>query len=432
MDHIEKERSEVPGPGAYDLPNLDKNVSGGAFSLAEPPNDVDIAMRRAREVPGPGHYKLPDLGSDGGGALLLGLCPTDVDIAMRRSKEVPGPGKYPLKSTLDRGQTISKSAKVPIFKEILSRTTLVPSPACYAPDMSKPLVTNVGRHTIANVLIGRGKRTHFLDEVMRRSKTVPGHEYQVNGSSLKLSGGRFSTAKPKSDIEWKIYEASRLPGPKYSTSAKRSLSEQRQMRRDAEQTRRARDRILAQSGLIEPGVPVHERLYKRHLKTSQAARRRRKEREEESLYAKTHPLGEVRVHTLRRFTRKDEQRTPRDEPVKADVQASGPTFDAHGNNMKSVDLKMDGDQAMEDKSPAKALRCYSSALTLQPITEQLRNNILVRRAAALVKLESLDKALADLDQCLSSDPRHRRAHQRRGVVLSLLGRHKEAMSELLF
>lgn len=24
---------QVPGPGAYDLPNLDKNVSGGAFSL---------------------------------------------------------------------------------------------------------------------------------------------------------------------------------------------------------------------------------------------------------------------------------------------------------------------------------------------------------------------------------------------------------------
>jgi len=337
-----------------------------------------------------------------------------------------------LKTTLNRGQTISKSAKVPIFKEILSRTKLVPSPACYAPDMSKPLVTNVGQHTIANVLIGRGKRTHFLDEVMRLSKTVPGHEYQVNGSSLKLSGGRFSTAKPKSDIEWKIYEASRLPGPKYSTITKRSISEQRKARRDAAQSRRARDKILAQSGLLDPGVPVHERLYKRHTKTVQDARQRRKQREEESIFAKTHPLGEVQVYTLRRFTRKDEQRTPSDEPEKADVRTSAPKFDAHGNNMQSVDLKMEGDQAMEDKSPKTALRCYSSALTLQPITEQLRNNILARRAAALIKLESLDKALADLDECLSSDPRHRRARQRRGVVLSLLGRHEEAMSELLF
>ena len=115
------------------------------------------------------------LAADGGGALLLGLCPTDVDIAMRRSKEVPGPGKYPVSLCHTPVQIVVElrhcaaveinagprsdyqqerqgnaqqahvgispdercgvllCEQVPIFKEILSRTTLVPSPACYAP-----------------------------------------------------------------------------------------------------------------------------------------------------------------------------------------------------------------------------------------------------------------------------------------------------------
>jgi hypothetical protein len=37
--------------------------------------------------------------------------------------------------------------------------------------------------------------------------------YDIDKDRGKSGGGKFSTANPKSDVEWRMYHAARMPGP---------------------------------------------------------------------------------------------------------------------------------------------------------------------------------------------------------------------------
>jgi hypothetical protein len=55
----------------------------------------------------------------------------------------------------------------------------------------------------------------YLDLEIRRAESIPGPcTYTLpDGGPGARSGGRFSTAKAKSDVEWCIHRAERLPAP---------------------------------------------------------------------------------------------------------------------------------------------------------------------------------------------------------------------------
>lgn len=57
----------------------------------------------------------------------------------------------------------------------------------------------------------------YYEEEIERSRAVPGPGGSSKvGSTLNRSGGIISTARPKSDVEWRIHRAKQLPGPKYT------------------------------------------------------------------------------------------------------------------------------------------------------------------------------------------------------------------------
>ncbi len=41
----------------------------------------------------------------------------------------------------------------------------------------------------------------------------PSCRYDIDKDKGKSGGGKFSTANPKSDVEWRMYHAARMPGP---------------------------------------------------------------------------------------------------------------------------------------------------------------------------------------------------------------------------
>ena len=49
-----------------------------------------------------------------------------------------------------------------------------------------------------------------------RAKQLPGpadYDLEKTGIGQGIATGRFNASKPKSDIEWKMYAASQIPGP---------------------------------------------------------------------------------------------------------------------------------------------------------------------------------------------------------------------------
>jgi hypothetical protein len=82
---------------------------------------------------------------------------------------------------------------------------LPPGPASYNVDIQSN--RGGGRFSTANP-------KSYIDWTMYRSKQTPGpNEYGFGESRPPTSGGRFNTSKPKSEIDWVIYHAKQVPGP---------------------------------------------------------------------------------------------------------------------------------------------------------------------------------------------------------------------------
>lgn len=130
-----------------------------------------------------------------------------------RAKQIPGPGAYGLPTSLDkRGGVISESPIPQLFRWKLKRAMEEPSPGSYADGVIKSFTISK-----KGVKIPKAKMKRYFEDTIAQHKGIPGPGGNTAiQSTLKRSGGLFSLAKPKTDIEWKIYRAKQLPGPKYT------------------------------------------------------------------------------------------------------------------------------------------------------------------------------------------------------------------------
>jgi hypothetical protein len=86
----------------------------------------------------------------------------------------------------------------------------VPGPGAYSPTIERP---STGKFSTARPI-------GYLDIAINKGKREPGPlEYQARdlGSAVNKPGGRFSTSFPKTFIELECYRAKSIPGPKYVT-----------------------------------------------------------------------------------------------------------------------------------------------------------------------------------------------------------------------
>eukprot|EP00941_MAST-03F_sp_MAST-3F-sp1_P003012 g3012.t1 len=218
---------EMPGPGAYTLPDLADEMLGGKFSTAVPKSELDYRISEARQMPGPGtstdsnfvfyffslhivhfltkrmkgEYKLPVALNQTGGVFTKGVSKSELDWAIYRAQQKPGPGEYKTFSTLKKsggrwGKQITESE---------------------------------------------------IDKTIRRARSIPGPgHYYKDRTSLNLKGGKWSVSSPKSYLDWIILNAKETPGPGTYTINKPA-------------------KVLAGSHTVkvyrDPSVPWYDRMY---------------------------------------------------------------------------------------------------------------------------------------------------------------------------
>lgn len=88
-----------------------------------------------------------------------------------------------------------------------------------------------------------------------------------------------------------------------------------------------------------------------------------------------------------------------------------------------ADLIVEGQLFLDTNKPEKALSCFEAALETQPNLA----DALIKKAAALEKLERTDDAIACYDRAISSDEAATTALLQKGGLLNRLARYEEAL-----
>ena len=260
------ERSmEIPAPDAYTIPAIGADIKGGVISTAVPPRSMDLAEAHGKQIPGPSDY-MPRQGGVGygvGGGKISEARPlSDVEVRMLRAKELPGPGEYNVPDTLRKSGGVVSESRIPaLFGDRLKVANNTPSPGCYAKGMLKSsLKKNGGKFDKAAI------RRYYVDTI-EQGKSIPGPGGNTKvQSTLNKSGGVLSTARPKSDVEWRIYRASQIPGPKYNITSPDTQAMERIQKNAKDLYKReygtdGADPYKLTVRAKDPGLPAHERLY---------------------------------------------------------------------------------------------------------------------------------------------------------------------------
>ena len=87
------------------------------------------------------------------------------------------------------------------------------------------------------------------------------------------------------------------------------------------------------------------------------------------------------------------------------------------------DLVMEGQLFLDTNKPEKALSCFDAALDIEPNLA----DALIKKAAALEKLERTDEAIACYDRAIQSDDSATTALLQKGGLLNRLARYEEAL-----
>lgn len=90
------------------------------------------------------------------------------------------------------------------------------------------------------------------------------------------------------------------------------------------------------------------------------------------------------------------------------------------------ELKNLGDSSFNEKEYKKAIFCYSKALEFQPDNPILYAN----RSVCWGELGQINKALADADAAIRTNPLYPKGHTRRGAALFAMKRYKDAVTSL--
>jgi len=200
-----------PGPGAYALPDLTSSPKpGGRFGAgAKPKSDVDWAILRGRGQPGPGDCQ-PRVGfgecgpvtSPVRGGLFLGAnSKSSLDMLLEEARHMPGPGRYEAEGRGRMGcVNLAGARSKTALEALLIEAEKVPGPGAYSPHRQEPILGGAFSHGL-----------HSEDA----STASPGPAvYQLPGlTGTEASGGKFSDAVPKSELDWAILRAAKQPGP---------------------------------------------------------------------------------------------------------------------------------------------------------------------------------------------------------------------------
>lgn len=158
----------LPGSLGRQVESSRRTFASCAIPRGTEKTTLDWAIARAREKPAPNTYSLRGVGS-GGKAFRISKSnpPSYLDTIMREARSRPGPNTYDVvgydRSNIVKGGKFSNSVVKGFIDRETARRAYVPSPTAYSHTPQLP------------------------------------------------SGGTFSEAHPKSDIDWKVYDARQKP-----------------------------------------------------------------------------------------------------------------------------------------------------------------------------------------------------------------------------
>ena len=95
VELLEYEARQMPGPGAYEVVPFAGDAVGGKIGTGDPKGEVDWAMYRGAQLPAPGHSQTLQNTStlvQVGGGFSLAEPPNDVQVLMDYHRKTPGPG----------------------------------------------------------------------------------------------------------------------------------------------------------------------------------------------------------------------------------------------------------------------------------------------------------------------------------------------------
>jgi len=204
LDRIAMIASETPGSMAY-RPLRYQAPGGGRFSTAKPKTSVEELIYNKREIPGPAKYGDADLPRRGGGKFNESRALSDVDLLMLRSAESPAPGDYnpryaDASQISQRFSTANPKSGVELL--IYEKKNL-PGPGQY----------NVKDPMLRGGVISKGKMKSDVDWAIYRASSIPGPKYDLPPMRVNGLFGKIGDGNPKSNLEWTIYRAAQLPGP---------------------------------------------------------------------------------------------------------------------------------------------------------------------------------------------------------------------------
>lgn len=204
LDRIAMVASETPGSMAY-RPLRYKAPGGGRFSSAKPKTSVEMLIYNKREIPGPAKYGDADLPRRGGGKFNESRALSDVDLLMLRSAESPAPGDYnPRYADASQiSQRFSTANPKSNLENLIHESKKIPGPGQY--DVYEP--------RLRGGVISKGKSKSDVDWAIYRASSIPGPKYDLPPMRTQGLFGKIGDGNPKSNLEWIIYRASQLPGP---------------------------------------------------------------------------------------------------------------------------------------------------------------------------------------------------------------------------
>jgi len=216
----------IPGPANYPAAELPK-PKGGRFNNGNAKSGLEWEMYRSAQIPGPAEYPAAELKGPQGGRFSTAFPKTDVEWQMYRAARQPGPMEYgpvptdTYKPTVEHAQ-LGVSGPQNDLDGVwnVPENAIKPGPGEY-PGVDKGVKIGGGR-------FNNSRAKSDLEWTIFNAKRLPGPaDYDtpttdVNGRSAtvsKVGGGKWNRAASKSGLEWDIYRASQLPGPDYDTNA---------------------------------------------------------------------------------------------------------------------------------------------------------------------------------------------------------------------
>jgi hypothetical protein len=199
------EASQMPGPGAYELPSSVTEVSGGRFSTSFPMSDLDWKIKTAAGIPGPGEYNIPSSMNDSGGKFSNSYAKSAVEWDIYRASFLPGPGTYDIPHVLaGHSCRFSRGHPKSDVEWSIYNASQVPGPGSY--NISAP-------KEAWDIKFPAGNAKSDVEWQVYRASTIPGPgQYNIPDSN-DGGGVRFSESFAKTALEWEIYRSSSLPPP---------------------------------------------------------------------------------------------------------------------------------------------------------------------------------------------------------------------------